>query len=91
MSTICTICERNFATSFNLKRHMEAAHLEQEDNENETESDSESEGESEGKGDNEKSKNYESSENSEDSEDSDNYTYDEVRAILRYSLKSSES
>ena len=81
MATICSICERNFASSFNLRRHMETAHVEQADNETETESISESEDES----DNEKS------ENSDKSEDSDNYTYAEVRAIIRYVLKSSES
>lgn len=88
MSFICTVCVRNFASSYNLKRHMETVHPEQTDKESETESNSESESESENEM-SEKGENDESSENSEESEDSDNYTHDEVRAILRYALKNS--
>lgn len=89
MYTRCTICKRSFANRFNLKRHMETVHVEQEDKENEGESNSESESDNETSKEN---KNDESSENSEESEDDDNkYTYGDVTAILRYTLKSNES
>ncbi len=88
MSTICTICEHSFATSFNLKRHMETVHAVDDDKEHEGESISESKSES----DNETSKesqNEESSENSDESDDDDDkFSYGEVAAILRYTFKS---
>lgn len=91
MYSFCEICKRNYASSFNLKRHMETVHLEFEKTEQpkDTETDSEDEDE----GDSEKSKNSENEESSEtsDESDSDNYSFNEVRAILRYTLKSSES
>lgn len=94
MSTFCTICERNFASSYNLKRHMETTHADVGGEDDEIENDSESDSGSS----NEKSiprENDESNETSEESEDSseysDSYTYDEVRAILRYALETNSS
>lgn len=92
MYSHCTICRRNFTTGYNLRRHMETMHKNQEDGEkNEMENSSESDGISDTEEQSETSGNEESSGSSDDSEDSENYTYDEVRAILRYALKSSES
>lgn len=91
MYLLCTICNRTFATSFNLKRHMETVHVEHEDKEHEDESISESESESDNET-REKSQKDQSSDNSEESEDDDDkFTYDEVAAILRYIQKSNES
>lgn len=89
MYSRCTICKRSFATSFNLKRHMQTVHAEHKDKEREGISESESESDNETS---KESQNDESSENSEESEDDDDkYTYGEVAAILRYMLKSNES
>lgn len=92
MNTVCAVCNRYFATSFNLKRHMETVHGEEEygesekviNSENESESDSECEGDGDCK---KKSENEDSNESSEESDADDKYTYDEVQAILRYALK----
>ena len=93
MSTWCKICQRNYASVFNLNRHMETAHpleeaVEEENEESGISNDSESEGSS---NDEQSERDANSSESSDESEDSDTYTYKEVRAILRYILKKSES
>ena len=91
MLRFCTICQRIFASNFNYNRHMETAHPEPGDKEGEeTKSNNESEDESENE-ESERGDSDESGENSEESEDSDSFTYDEVRAILRYHRKSNES
>ena len=87
MNTFCVICNRNYATSFNYKRHMETTHPDggvkrddsEEDGDSETDSDNEE---------SERSDSDESNENSDDGEDTNDYTYDEVRAIVRFVLKS---
>ena len=84
MDTICEICNREFANSFNLKRHMETYHSEESEKREDVGNDSEVESDSEKS---EKSDIDETSENSDESEDSDGYTYDEVRAIVRFALK----
>lgn len=95
MDFICQHCGDNFANKHNLKRHMARKHdswptsskkyeKEEEESENEThseDSDSENNGTDE-----ESDKSVEDSE----SEDSDIFTYDEVRAILRYALQTTE-
>lgn len=86
MDFVCQHCEQNFASKYNLRRHMERKHdswngkQEQEIENSERDSDPASQNSSIDGESNE-------SEDDSESEDSDVYTYDEVRAILRYALQ----
>ena len=95
MAFVCPHCVNNFSSKYNLNRHVEQKHgqgYEDEESENEKSESVTSETEkSESDNEDEKSENEESSQSSEESEDSDSYTYDDVRAILRYFSQSNES
>lgn len=95
MHPFCAICKRSFATNFNLNRHLETYHSETVEKEDDVEEISESISENasetndsdEASDTDEVSDTDEASENSHGSEDRDEYTYDEVRAIVRFALK----
>lgn len=99
MHPFCAICKRSFATSFNLNRHLETYHSEtaekgddveeiSETNDTDQASDTYQVSDTdEGSDTDEASDSDEASENSHGSEDRDEYTYDEVRAIVRFALK----
>jgi hypothetical protein len=83
----CQHCEKNFSSKYNLQRHIEMKHADQESEMEDSENNTENE-ESESENEESESENEESE---SESEDSDSYTYDDVRAILRYALESNDS
>lgn len=87
MSYICPHCENHYVSNYNLKRHIEQKHECLSDEETDTSEISD-------ETDSEKSTNEDSDQSSdEQNEDaeSDSYTFDEVRAILRYVLQSKDT
>ena len=82
MYPFCAICKRSFANNFNLNRHLESYHSETaeegDDVEEEEISDTESENGSETR------------DTDEESEDRDVFTYDDVQAIVRFTLKAND-
>ena len=86
MNPFCGICKRSFANNFNLNRHLESYHSEtveegddvEEEEEEEEISDTESENGSEARG------------TDEESEDRVVFTYDDVQAIVRFTLKAND-
>lgn len=89
MEFLCPYCETDFANKYTLNRHLERKHgsqdLESYKNEEEN-SDSEEEEED----DTEKSCSSESESEADEGGDTETFTYDEVRAILRYESLSNE-
>lgn len=83
----CQHCEKNFSSKYNLQRHIERKHADQESEMEDSENNSEK---STNDSENEESES-ENEESESESEDSDSYTYDDVRAILRYALESDDS
>lgn len=88
MEFLCPYCETDFANKYTLNRHLDRKHGSQdiESDKNEEEN-SESEEEED---DTEKSCSSESESEADEGDDSDTFTYDEVRAILRYESLSSK-
>lgn len=92
----CQQCEKSFTNKYNLKRHIERQHdswsdtVEQYDDKN-TESESEKEDDKEESSDDSDISESGESQSSDQSETTNSYTYEEVRAILRYFLQSDES
>lgn len=92
MSFICPHCEKQYASNYNLQRHINQIHLSDEESDTseiEEETESENSNDQDGRSENEDS-NQISDEENEDTE-SDSYTFDDVRAILRYALQSSDT
>ena len=96
MNPFCGICKRSFANNFNLNRHLESYHSETaeegDDVEEEEISDTESENgsetrDTESENGSETRDTDEESENSHANEDRDVFTYDDVQAIVRFTLK----
>ena len=98
MNPFCGICKRSFANNFNLNRHLESYHSETAEEGDDVEEEEEEISDTESENGNEtrdtKSENGsetrdtdEESENSHASEDRDVFTYDDVQAIVRFTLK----
>ena len=91
MNTFCTICNRNYTSTFNYKRHIETVHpdggvkrdVSEEDSDSETDSDNETKSENE---ESERSDSDESNENSDDGEDTNDFTHEDVRANVCFVL-----
>lgn len=104
MEFVCQLCKNRFVSKYNLRRHMERKHdswpisstENEEESENEVENSESEEEERNDTGESDQSlncKDNESEDNDNENDDDDSedvFTFDEVQAIVRYSLQEEE-